>query len=130
MHLVKPFDPISAGEQDNFVFDFTNEVGPATIASTSWSCVVRTPPPGGAIDPAPQAHVIGVFVQSVIVTEDPSAFPEPPPATALLTGAFSVAQIGGFASPAAGATYTMEATVVTSDGRTLSLSADLPISRF
>ena len=140
MHLVTPFDPIAPGEWDNFAFDFTADVGAAIpgpgpgIISTSWTCSVRTPPAGGVtgsgpvIDPAPQGHVAAVYAQAQIgVEEGPLLVPLPPETMGVLTGAFSVARVGGFALAAAGATYTLAAIVLTSDGRTLSLSADLPV---
>ncbi len=128
MHLVTPFDPIAPGEWDNFAFNFAADMAGASIGSTSWSCAVKTPPAGGAIDPAPQAHIAAVYAQTQIGAEEgPLLVPPPPEAVGALTGAFSVARVGGFAAAAAGATYTLAATVLTSDGRTLSLSADLPV---
>ena len=38
MRLATPFDPIELGEIDNFAFDFTADMGSATMVSTSWSC--------------------------------------------------------------------------------------------
>ena len=40
MRLVTPFDPIEVGEVDNFAFDFTADMGAATIVSTSWICTL------------------------------------------------------------------------------------------
>jgi hypothetical protein len=128
VHLITAFDPIAPGEWDNFAFNFTNDVGAAAIGATSWTCVVRTPPPGGGIDPAPQAHIGAVYAQTQIgAVQGPLLVPLPPGSVGVLSGAFSVARVGGFAAAAAGATYTLEATVQTSDGRTLDLSADLPV---
>src|SRR5215472_29004 len=130
MHIAKPFDPIAPGEWDNFGFNFTPDVGAAAISSTSWACAVKTAPPGGAVDPAPQAHVAAAYAQTQIGTDEgPLVFPMPPDVAVILFGAFSVARVGGFTAAQAGATYTLAATVQTSDGRTLSLSADLPVGQ-
>jgi hypothetical protein len=126
MHIAKPFDPIAPGEFDNFAFNFTPDMGAATIASTSWSCALK--PLQGVIDPLPQAHVVAAYAQTQIGTaEGPLVFPTPPDVAVVLVGAFSVARVGGFLAGQAGATYTLAATVFTSDGRTLVLSADLPV---
>jgi hypothetical protein len=133
MHLSRPFDPLAPGEYDNFGFDFTADMGGATIVSTNWTCALK--PLQNAVDPAPQAHVVVAYVQTqigsglgplVLVAAPPSALAVAG-AAVVLTGAFSVARVGGFVPSQSGATYQLEATVVTSDGRTLSLSADLPI---
>jgi hypothetical protein len=127
MRISRPFDPLAAGEIDNFAFDFTADIGAATIASTSWTCTLKTQ---GIIDPAPQSHVLGAFAQTQIgAGAGPLTFPVQPDVAVVLVGAFSVAQIGGFLPSQAGATYTLCATVRTSDGRTLSLSADLPVGQ-
>jgi hypothetical protein len=125
--LAQPFDPIGPGEYDNFAFDFSKDVGAATIASTSWSCSLK--PLQTAADPAPQSHIVSTSVQTQVGTGlGPLVLPLPPDAIAVVTaGAFSVARVGGFLASQAGTTYLLAATVVTSDGRTLSLSADLPI---
>jgi hypothetical protein len=129
MRISRPFDPLAAGEIDNFAFDFTADIGAATIASTSWTCTVKTATPG-VVDPAPQAHVLAAYVQTQIgAGAGPLTFPVQPDVAVVLVGAFSVAQIGGFLPSQAGATYTLCATVRTSDGRTLSLSADLPVGQ-
>jgi hypothetical protein len=126
MHLSKPFDPIAPSEWDFFAFNFTPDVGTASISSTSWTCTLK--PLQTAADAAPQAHVAASFVQTQLGMDDaPGFFPVPPPAAMVLIGAFSVARVGGFLPSQAGATYLLAATVTTSDGRTLSLSADLPI---
>jgi hypothetical protein len=130
MRISRPFDPLAPGEYDNFAFDFTADIGAAAIASTSWTCAVKTAAPGGVVDPAPQSHVIAAYVQTQIGSGGgPLTFPVQPDVAVLLTGAFSVARIGGFLPGQAGATYTLAATAVTSDGRTLTLSADLPIGQ-
>jgi hypothetical protein len=129
MHLAKPFDPIAPGEWDFFAFDFTPDVGSASISSTSWSCSLK--PLQTAADAAPQGHVAASYVQTQLGMDDAAVlfFPTPPAATTVLFGAFSVARVGGFLLGQVGATYLLAATVVTSDGRTLSLSADLPIGQ-
>ena len=128
MHLAKPFDPIAPGEWDFFAFDFTPDVGSASISSASWACSLK--PLQTVADAAPQGHVAASYVQTQLGMDDAEGFfPVPPPAATVLTGAFSVARVGGFLPGQAGATYLLAATVTTSDGRTLSLSADLPIGQ-
>jgi len=116
MRLAMPFDPIEVGEIDNFVFDFTADVGAASIVSTSWTCVLA--PFQTAIDPMPQARVLSAWVQTAIqlrsATDD---------ALQTRTGWFSAATIGGMPSSAAGGTYVLEATATLSDGRILKLNA-------
>jgi len=126
MHLAKPFDPIAPGEFDFFAFDFTPDVGTASISSTSWACSLK--PLQTLVDPAPQAHVTASFAQAQLgIDESAGFFPVPPPTAIVLNGAFSVARVGGFLPSQNGATYLLTATAVISDGRTLLLSADLPI---
>jgi hypothetical protein len=126
MHLAKPFDPISPGEWDNFGFNFTPDLGTASIVATNWTCTLKQA--GAIVDPLPQSHVAAAYAQTQIGTaEGPLLFPMPPEVAVVLSGAFSVARIGGFTAAQAGATYTLAATVQTSDGRTLTLSADLPV---
>ena len=128
MHLAKPFDPIAPGEWDWFAFNFTPDIGTGAIASTSWACTLK--PLQTAADGAPQAHIASVYVQTQIgLDEAPGFFPVPPPTSTVLSGAFSVARVGGFLPTQAGATYLLAATIQTADGRTLSLSADLPVGQ-
>ena len=56
MRLATPFDPIEIGEIDNFAFDFTADMGAATMVSTSWTCVLA--PFQTATDPAPQSRIL------------------------------------------------------------------------
>jgi hypothetical protein len=64
MRLATPFDPIEIGEIDNFVFDFTVDMGVATMVLTSW--------PGAlarfqtATDLVPQSRVLSVSTQTAI----------------------------------------------------------------
>jgi hypothetical protein len=126
MHLSKPFDPIAPGEWDFFAFNFTPDIGTTAMVSTSWACILK--PVQMVADAAPQGHIAASFVQSLLgIDEAPGFFPVPPPGAIVLSGAFSVARVGGFLPNQAGATYTLAATVVTADGRTLTLSADLPV---
>jgi hypothetical protein len=129
LHSPKPFTPIAPGEVLNLAFDFTADVGTeASIASTSWACAVEAPWALTNPDPMPQSHVLAADVQSQIGTMGgPLYFPLPTDIVVPLQGQFSVAQIGNFLPSASGATYLMTATVLTSDGRTLSASADLPV---
>jgi hypothetical protein len=118
MHIATPFDPIEVGETDNFAFDFTADMGAATILSTVWTCAMA--PYQTAIDPAPQSRVLSVSAQSAIKMRSPSD-------GSLQTrkGWFSVASIGGMPTSAAGATYILEAAANLSDGRVLKLNAAL-----
>jgi hypothetical protein len=126
MQLRTPFDPIAPGEWDNFAFNFGEDLAGASIVATTWVCTLR--PLQTVVDAAPQAHVASAFAQSqLVIDEGALAFPMPPNVPVTIYGAFSVARVGGFLPSQAGATYRLAATVVTSDGRTLSLSADLPV---
>ena len=58
MRLATPFDPIEVGEIDNFTFDFTADMGAATMVSTNWTCALA--PFQTATDPAPQSRVLSV----------------------------------------------------------------------
>ena len=116
MRIATPFDPIEIGEIDNFVFDFTADVGAATIASTAWTCMLA--PYQTAVDPAPQSRVLAVSVQTAIQVCSPVDR-----SLQIRTGAFSVGSVGGMPISAAGGTYILEATANLSDGRILKLSA-------
>lgn len=127
MQILDPFSPLAVGETDFFAFNFTTEVGAASMVSTSWTCSLR--PYQTVVDPAPQAHILGAFAQTQIETD--GAGPQPPGVlqpSRIVYGQFSVAEIGGFTASQAGAVYSLAATVLTSDGRALSYCADLPIS--
>jgi hypothetical protein len=116
MRLATPFDPIEIGEIDNFAFDFTADMGSATMVSTSWSCALA--PFQTVTDPAPQSRVLSVSTQTEIELRSSSD-------GSLQTrrGFFSVASIGGMPASAAGGTYTLEAAAALSDGRLLKLNA-------
>ena len=116
MRIVTPFDPIEIAEIDNFVFDFTVDVGAATIVSTAWTCTLA--PYQTAIDPAPQSRVLAVSVQTAIQLCSPLDR-----SLQIRTGAFSVGSVGGMPMSAAGGTYILEATANLSDGRVLKLNA-------
>ena len=119
MRIATPFDPIEIGEIDNFVFDFTADVGAATIASTAWTCTLA--PYQTAVDPAPQSRVLAVSVQTAIQVCSPVDR-----SLQIRTGAFSVGSVGGMPISAAGGTYILEATANLSDGRILKLNATVP----
>jgi hypothetical protein len=116
MRLVTPFDPIEVGEVDNFVFDFTADMGAARIVSTTWTCTLA--PYQTAVDPVPQSRVLSVSTQTTIQVSSPVDG-----SLQIRTGAFSVALIGGMPISAAGGTYILEATANLSDGRVLKLNA-------
>lgn len=119
MRLVTPFDPIEVGEFDNFAFDFTADVGAATILATSWTCQIVGL--GAATDPAAQSRIVSAAPQTQISVRSPTDG-----SLSQRSGFFSVALIGGMPASAAGGTYVLEATVVLSDGRTLKLNSTVP----
>ena len=116
MRVATPFDPIEVGEVDNFAFDFTADMGAATIVSTTWTCALA--PYQTAVDPAPQSRVLSVSTQTAIQVSSPTDG-----SLQLRNGAFSVALIGGMPTSAAGGNYILEATANLSDGRVLKLNA-------
>jgi hypothetical protein len=116
MRLATPFDPIEVGEIDNFAFDFTADVGAATIVSTSWTCALA--PYQTATDPAPQSRILAASAPTTIQLRSPSDG-----TLQSLTGFFSMASVGGMPASAAGGTYILEAAAVLSDGRVLKLNA-------
>jgi len=115
MRIATPFDPIEVGEADNFAFDFTTDIGAATIVSTAWACGLA--PCQTATDPAPQSRVLSVSVQSAIQVRSPVDG-----SLQIRVGSFSVALIGGMPASAAAGTYILEATANLSDGRVLKLN--------
>ena len=116
MRLAKPFDPIEIGEIDSFAFDFTADMGSATIVSTIWTCALA--PFQTANDPAPQSRVLSVSTQTAIRLRNSTDG-----SLQTRTGFFSVASIGGMPTTAAGGTYILEASAALSDGRMLKLNA-------
>ncbi len=118
MRLPTAFDPIEIGEIDNFAFDFTADIGAATMVSTSWTCALS--PYQTATDPAPQSRILSASLATAIAIRDPLA------GTLLnKTGYFSIASVGGMPSSAVGGTYVLEATVTLSDGRVISLNSSV-----
>jgi hypothetical protein len=116
MRIVTPFAPIEVGEIDYFAFDFTPDVGAATIASTNWTCTLS--PYETAIDPTPQSRILSVSTQTALQVRSPIDG-----SVQTRTGAFSVGLIGNIPISAAGGTYILEATANLSDGRVLKLNA-------
>jgi hypothetical protein len=116
MRIATPFDPIEVGETDNFAFDFTADMGAATIASTTWSCALAAYQT--AVDPAPQSRVLSVSAQTAILVRSPVDG-----SMQMRAGSFSVALVGGMPASAAGGTYILGATANLSDGRVLKLNA-------
>ena len=116
MRLATPFDPIEIGEIDNFAFDFTADMGAATMVSTSWTCALA--PFQTATDPVPQSRVLSVSSQTAIQLRSPIDG-----SLQTRTGFFSVASIGGMPITAAGGTYILEASAGLTDGRVLKLNA-------
>ncbi len=116
MRLPMAFDPIEVGEIDNFAFDFTADVGAATIAATNWSCALA--PFQTATDPTPQSRILSASAQTIIQVRSPLDG-----SLQTLTGFFSVASVGGMPGSAVGGTYILEATANLSDGRILKLNS-------
>lgn len=96
------FDTIRPGDIDNFVFDFTNEIGvgsTAKISDAMWSCAVS---PGSiGTDPSPADRLMGEPVNTDTQTTQ---------------------QVGMMLE---NVTYTLTATVTLSDQRVLSASAEV-----
>jgi hypothetical protein len=118
----QPFSPLAPGENDFFAFDFTSDAGTAEIVSTSWTCALL--PPYAGSDPSPQARVL--ITMAVGSLQQPARLPALP--TSLLTGQFSLAQIGGFPVSALGSWYVLTATATLNDGRILQQSANVMCS--
>jgi hypothetical protein len=118
MRLIQPFAPIEPGEIDYFVFDFTGDIGTATITSTNWTCTLA--PYQTATDPTPQARVLAATPETLIQLRSPFDG-----SLQTRTGFFSVATIGGMPHTAIGATYILEAAAALSDGRVLKLNTTL-----
>ncbi len=116
MRLAMAFDPIEAGEVDNFAFDFTADVGAATIASTNWTCALAQYQT--ATDPAPLALILSASAQSLLQVRSPLDG-----SLQNITGFFSVASVGGMPVSAIGGTYILEATADLTDGRVLKLNS-------
>jgi hypothetical protein len=116
MRLPMAFDPIEVGEIDNFAFDFSADVGAATIVSTSWLCVLA--PLQTVIDETPQARILSVAAETMIQLRSPLDG-----SLQTKSGLFSVATVGGMPASAVGATYILEATAILSDGRVLKLNS-------
>ena len=118
MRLPMAFDPIEVGEIDNFAFDFTADIGAATIATTNWTCALA--PYQTAIDPSPQSRILSTSVEMMVQVRSPLDG-----SLQTKTGFYSVASIGGMPASAVGGTYIVEATAVLSDGRTLKLNSTI-----
>ncbi len=116
MRLPMAFGPIEVGEIDNFAFDFTADVGGATIAFTNWTCALA--PYQTATDPTPQSRILSASAQTMIQIRSPLDG-----SLQTVTGFFSVASVGGMPASAVGGTYVLEATANLSDGRVLKLNS-------
>jgi len=119
MHIPGQFSPIEIGETDNFCFDFTADVGAATIVSTAWSCALA--PFQTATDSNPASRILSVIATDTIQVRWADGRIE------TRTGAFSIASIGTFPDTALGGTYVLEAQVTLSDGRILALNSTVEI---
>jgi len=119
MHILGQFSPIEIGETDNFCFDFTADVGAATIVSTAWSCALA--PFQTATDSNPASRILSVIATDTIQVRSADGRME------TRTGAFSIASLGTFPDTALGGTYVLEAQVTLSDGRILALNSTVQI---
>ena len=119
MHILGQFSPIEIGETDNFCFDFTADVGAATIVSTAWSCALA--PFQTATDSNPASRILSVIATDTIQVRSADGRME------TRTGAFSIASLGTFPDTALGGTYVLEAQVTLSDGRILALNSTVEI---
>jgi len=119
MHIPGQFSPIEIGETDNFCFDFTADVGAATIVSTAWSCALA--PFQTATDSNPASRILSVIATDTIQVRSADGRME------TRTGAFSIASLGTFPDTALGGTYVLEAQVTLSDGRILALNSTVQI---
>lgn len=106
-----PFSTLEVGEIDNFVFDFTTEVGTASIIYTVWTLSLR--PLQTATDPDPQSHILpfGNPTSLEIRLQNDTI--------QTLYGAFAVAQVGPCPASAAGGTYIIDAQAHLTDGRVI-----------
>ena len=118
MRLPVAFGPIEPGEIDTFAFDFTPNIGAATISSTTWTCSLASFQT--AIDPTPQSRILSVSIQTTLQVRSPIDG-----SLQTLNGFFSVASIGTMPVSANGGTYVLESTVNLSDGRILKLNSTL-----
>lgn len=116
MRVPIAFDPIEVGEVDNFAFDFTPDVGSATIVSTNWTCTLA--PFQTGTDAMPQTRILTARPENIIQLRSPIDG-----TLQIRTGAFSVATIGGMPASAIGTSYVLEATATLSDGRVLKLNS-------
>src|SRR5258708_7387125 len=104
MRIATPFDPIEVGEIDNFVFDFTADMGAATIVTTSWTGQLAPFQPKQIFDPAPASRVLSAAPRMTVQVRAASDG-----SLRTKTGFFSVASIGGMPASASGGTYVLEA---------------------
>jgi hypothetical protein len=116
MRLTTPFDPIEVGETDTFAFDFTLDMGSASIIDGSFSCFLS--PFQSIVDSDPQSHVLSTSILTTIAIRVP-----PNSALVQRAGNYVVASIGNLTSDLAGGTYVLSASAILSDGRTLSLNS-------
>jgi len=94
------FDTIRPGDIDNFVFDFTKEIGGSgAIVDATWSCIVS--PDSIALDPSPIDRLLGVPINTATQTTQ---------------------QVGLMLE---GVTYTLTAIATLNDQRVLSASAEV-----
>ena len=116
MRIPIAFSPIEVGETDNFAFDYTADIGAASMVSSAWTCTFDA----GQIatDPSPQDRVLSTTVLTQIQVRSPVDG-----SVVTKNGFFSVAQIGGFPTSAQGGTYVLESLLTLSDGRVLALNS-------
>ena len=100
MYVQQDFDPIEPGETDVFTIEFTADLAVGqSLVSSSWTCAVDNTITGKTVDATPSARIAG---SSTITSIGNRWF-----ANQTFTGMVD------------GNTYILQATVTTSDGRTL-----------
>jgi hypothetical protein len=107
MYVGSDFDPIEPGETDTFTLEFTSRLAAGEqVTSSSWAATVVNTDPGATVDTSASSRVDGSATTTT--QSDP----------VLGTRTFSNQNVGGCL---AGNNYRLEATAITSNGRTLKL---------
>ena len=104
MYVGQDFDPMQPGETDRFSIEFTDDLKTGQTLSTAvWTCTLLTTLAGSTPDPSPQDRLLGAA--SFI--------------TATLYGTTRTVTTQMIQNMIDGNKYLLQATVTTSDGRTL-----------
>src|SRR5271165_2351206 len=111
MKLYPDWSPLEAGEIDNFAFNFTPDVGDASIIYTIWTCTLV--PNQLGTDPDPQSRVVELSNPTSVDVRLANNTVQ------TLYGSFAVAQVGPCPTSAVGATYILDAQAFLTDTRVL-----------